>query len=206
MTQKDAVVKALQMLGGRSHLKNINVLAVKYIGNNTNAKQVEANIRRILNSTPSTFRHAEGLPNGWWELVSYQEEVAALQQEIADLKSQLAEKDKVIEELKKVPTEDDFVKKLIIATKTQFRFKRNEADAVRQVMDKLGRSDADADLTAWMEGRENKPTVNIGKLEVRQGGTNIDTNYGPNIEQSGGTLSLPDGIVATPLPESEDKK
>ena len=59
-------------------------------------------------------------------------------------------------------------------------------------MDKLGRSDADADLTAWMEGRENKASVSIGKLEVRQGGTNIDSNYGPNIEHNGGTLSLPE--------------
>ncbi len=125
------------------------------------------------------------MPTGWYELISYQEEIAVRDNEIEALKAE-------VERLKKVPTEDDFVKKLIKATKTQFRFKRNEADAVRQVMDKLGRSDADADLTAWMEGRENKASVSIGKLEVRQGGTNIDSNYGPNIEHNGGTLSLPE--------------
>lgn len=40
----------------------------------------------------------------------------------------------------------------------------------------------------------------VGKKE-----TNIGTNYGPNIENNG-SLSLPEGIVATPLPESEDDK
>lgn len=200
MTQKEALKMALEKLGGRAPLRDIYPLVVGAVGFKKGSN-IQATLRTTMKRNPGIFRHSPGKPNGWWELVSYQEEVAALKQEIADLKSQLAEKDKVIEELKKVPTEDAFVKKLIKATKTQFRFKRNEADAIRQVMDKLGRSDADADLTTWMEGRENKPTVNIGKLEVRQGGTNIDTNYGPNIEQNGGTLSLPDGIVATPLPE-----
>lgn len=205
MTQKEALKQALEKLGGRAPLPEIYPLVVGVI-EFKEGSNIQATLRTTMKRNPHIFRHSPGKPNGWWELVSYQEEVAALQQEIADLKSQLAEKDKVIEELKKVPTEDDFVKKLIIATKTQFRFKRNEADAIRQVMDKLGRSDADADLTAWMEGRERKPSISIDKLEIRQGGTNIDTNYGPNIEQNGGTLSLPDGIVATPLPESDDKK
>ena len=40
----------------------------------------------------------------------------------------------------------------------------------------------------------------VGKKE-----TNIGTNYGPNIENNG-SLSLPEGIVATPLPECEDDK
>ena len=30
------------------------------------------------------------------------------------------------------------------------------------------------------------------KVEIRHGGTNIDKNYGPNIEHNGGTLALPD--------------
>ena len=204
MTQKEALEQALKELGGRAHLQDIYPVALKYITHKEGSKIYDS-LRGCIHDK-RRFRRSPGLPDGWYELLSFQEEVATLQQEIADLKAQLAEKDKVIEELRKAPTEDAFVKKLIKATKTLFRFKRNEADAIRQVMDKLGRSDADADLTAWMEGRERKPSISIDKLEIRQGGTNIDTNYGPNIEQNGGTLSLPDGIVATPLPESDDKK
>ena len=202
MNQKEAIIAALEKLGGRASLNDIYTIAYP-LADWSGSNNWKATLRWYLQKDAASFRSPK---RGWWELVSYQEEVSALRQKIADLKAQLAEKDKVIEELRKVPTEDAFVKKLIKATKTLFRFKRNEADAIRQVMDKLGRSDADADLTAWMEGRERKPSISIDKLEIRQGGTNIDTNYGPNIEHSGGTLSLPDGIVATPLPESDDKK
>ena len=184
-TQKEAARKALEILGGRAQMKYICLVAAHLIGHNTQAKDVKNNVRREIYTNSTLFQRVPDMPDGWWELVSYQEEIAVRDNEIEALKAE-------VERLKKVPTEDDFVKKLIKATKTQFRFKRNEADAVRQVMDKLGRSDADADLTAWMEGRENKASVSIGKLEVRQGGTNIDSNYGPNIEHNGGTLSLPE--------------
>jgi hypothetical protein len=36
--------------------------------------------------------------------------------------------------------------------------------------------------------------------------TNIDKNYGPNIEHNGGTLTMPEGNVATALPKSDDDK
>lgn len=181
MNQKEAIITALQRLGGRAHLADIYRLAHP-LADWSGSQDWKATLRWYLQKGADTFRSHK---RGWWELISYQEELASRDARIKELEAE-------VERLKKVPTEDDFVKKLIKATKTQFRFKRNEADAVRQVMDKLGRSDADADLTAWMEGRENKASVSIGKLEVRQGGTNIDSNYGPNIEHNGGTLSLPE--------------
>ncbi|MBR1682302.1 MAG: hypothetical protein IJ700_02940 [Bacteroidaceae bacterium] len=182
MTQKDALEQALTDLGGRAHLKDIYPVAIKYITHKEGSKIYDS-LRGCIHDK-RRFRPSPGFPAGWYELLSYQEDIAVRDKEIAELKAE-------VERLKKVPTEDDFVKRLIKATKNQFRFKRNQADAVRQVMDKLGRSDADADLTAWMERRESKPAVSIGKLEFHQGGTNIDTNYGPNIEHNGGMLALP---------------
>lgn len=63
------------------------------------------------------------------------------------------------------------------------------------------------ELTEKMEKVANKPTTQIlNALElVQKKETNIDKNYGPNIENNG-TLSLPEGIVAMPLPEPEDGK
>ena len=172
---------------------NPDVTSEESIAHTDNQDEEIARLRRLLAQEREKLAQTEEyMLSGIGQGAAQAQIAANYEARIADLKAQLAEKDKVIEELKKVPTEDAFVKKLIKATKTQFRFKRNEADAVRQVMDKLGRSDADADLTAWMEGRERKPSISIDKLEIRQGGTNIDTNYGPNIEHSGGTLSLPD--------------
>lgn len=40
--------------------------------------------------------------------------------------------------------------------------------------------------------KRETPTVAFTKVEIRHGGTNIDKNYGPNIEHNGGTLALPD--------------
>lgn len=179
MTQKEAIIEALKQLGGKAKMSEICKRA-QSIGDFSGSKKPDNTIRNCIYVNPDDFRSSD---NGWWELVSYQEEIAERDRRIKELEEENAK-------LRAVKTEDDFVKRLIKATKSQFRFKRNQADAVRQVMDKLGRSDADADLTVWMEGRESKPNVSIGKLEIRQGETNIGTNYGPNIENNG-TLSLP---------------
>jgi hypothetical protein len=50
-------------------------------------------------------------------------------------------------------------------------------------------------------------TQNILNLElVNKKETNIDKNYGPNIEHNGGTLTMPEGNVAAALPKSDDDK
>lgn len=182
MTICEACKQVLNDLGGRASLTDIYEkvkMLVEFTGATPNAS-----IRAELQNHPLLFRRT---PNkrGWWELVSYQEEIAERDKKIEELTAE-------VERLRKVPTEDDFVKRFIEATKTQFKFRRQEADAVRQIMDKMGRNDAEAILGAWIEGKESRPTVAINKLEIRQGGTNIDKNYGPNIEHNGGTLSLPD--------------
>ena len=154
MTQTEEVVRALQMLGGRAHLKNINVLAVKLIGNNTNAKTVEANIRRILNSTPSLFRHVEGMPKGWWELNSYQDELATMRQQNAELQAQLAEKDRIIEQLRQMPTEDQFVQRFVEKVKHLLKRQPKVVEEIRKLLNALGRLKEDEELDAWMEGTE----------------------------------------------------
>lgn len=154
MTQTEEVVRALQMLGGRAHLKNINVLAIKLIGNNTNAKTVEANIRRILNSTPSLFRHVEGMPKGWWELNSYQDELATMRQQNAELQAQLAEKDRIIEQLRQMPTEDQFVQRFVEKVKHLLKRQPKVVEEIRKLLNALGRLKEDENLDAWMEGTE----------------------------------------------------
>lgn len=182
MTQKEAIIKVLKDLGGRAKLADIYPRVIELAHFKLDSDK-QATIRTIMLRDPGNFRRSEGM-KGSWELVSFQEDIAKREREIAELRAE-------VERLKRIPTEDDFVKRFIEATKTQFRFKRQEADAVRQIMDKMGRSDAEAGLAAWIEGSESKPSISIGKMEIRQGGTNIGTNYGPNIENNG-TLSLPD--------------
>lgn len=57
-------------------------------------------------------------------------------------------------------------------------------------------------LTQAIEKVANKPTTqNIHWELVNKKETNIDKNYGPNIEHNGGMLSLPEENVETPLPQ-----
>ena len=91
MTHKEAVRKALEMLGGKAQLKQIYPVAIKLIGNNTKSVDIKATIRRELNSSPMFFKATPG-EEGSWELISYQEELAKKDQQISDLQAQLSAK------------------------------------------------------------------------------------------------------------------
>ena len=79
MTQGEAVIKALEDLGGKASLKQIYALAKTYVTFGT--KTPEESIRAILQRSPKAKQKVKG--SGWWELVSYQEEIAQLEQAIS---------------------------------------------------------------------------------------------------------------------------
>ena len=148
LTHKEAVKKALEMLGGKARLKQIYPVAIKLIGQNTRSVDIKATIRRELNSSPFYFKATSGV-EGCWELISFQEE-------IVELKAQLSEKDKVIDEQRKVPTEDDFIHRLLEKLKTIWKDDKKTIGEIRKILDALGRSDVVAELDAWIEGKEKK--------------------------------------------------
>ena len=164
MTHKEAVRKALEMLGGKAQLKQIYPVAIKLIGNNTKSVDIKATIRRELNSSPMFFKATPG-EEGSWELISYQEELVKKDQQIADLQAQLSAK---VEELKTIKTEDAFVRRLVNATKNLFVVSRKHADYVRQVLLKLGRDDEQEELLVWIERREQKSVKKVTKKIIQK--------------------------------------
>lgn len=154
MTQKEAIIKVLTDLGGRAHLKSIYPRVAQLVAFKEGSDS-QATIRNHLQTHPEHFRQTEGM-KGYWELVSFQEEIASLKQEINDLKNQLLEKDRTIEDLKTVKTEDDFVKRLLKETKKMFNHERSKAVGISQLLDKMGRCNDFEDLDAWIEGRERR--------------------------------------------------
>ena len=156
LTHKEAVRKALEMLGGKAQLKQIYPVAIKLIGKNTRSVDIKATIRRELNSSPYDFK---ATPNakGSWELVSYQEE-------IVNLKAIIAEQNKVIEEQSKVPTEDDFIQRLLEKLKTVWKNEKKTINEIRKMLDALGRSDVVAELDNYLESKNKKPSKQDGKL------------------------------------------
>lgn len=162
MTQKEAIIKALKELGGRAKLADIYPRVIQ-LGDFKEGSDKRATIRALLQRSPECFRPTPD-KKGWWELLSYQEKIARLRQAISDLETRLAEKDKEIEnikeEMKKVKTEEDFVKRLLEETKKVFKHEKTRADVVRQILDKMGCTDAEAELDAWIEEMK-KPSIAV---------------------------------------------
>lgn len=150
MTQKEAIIEALKRLGGKANLNDIYRLAYT-IADFSGSKDWKATIRWYLQKEENAFRSTK---RGWWELISYQEDIASRDQRIRELEKENAQ-------LKNVRTEEDFVKRFVKETKHFFKHDRKKADAVRQIMIKVGRADADKELDAWIDGREYKPYYNF---------------------------------------------
>ena len=177
MTQKEIVRMVLEKLGGHAHVKDICILAKSYIGESSQAKDVRNNIRRELNSNPDLFCHIDGKPDGWWQLKSYKEE-------ICKLKDLLAEKDAIIDEQKKIPTEDDFICRLLEKLKNIWANDKKTINEIRKILDSLGRTDVVEKLDASLEGKDKKPKKNKEKENpkiVVQGDYVVDKHVGNEV-------------------------
>ena len=113
MTQKEAIIKALEEYGGREKLSVI-YLRVLQLASFKPGSDAQATIRTTLQRHPECFRPSPGKPNGWWELLSYQEEIACRDRRIKVLEEEIAA-------LRAVKTEDGFVKQIVNETKQLYK-------------------------------------------------------------------------------------
>ena len=153
MTQKEALEQALKELGGRAHLQDIYPVALKYITHKEGSKIYDS-LRGCIHDK-RRFRPSPDKPQGWYELLSYQEEIASRDKRIKELEEENAQ-------LKSIKTEDAFVEKMLKETKKRFKHKseRNKAVAVSQILAWAGREDASENLDEWLEGKE-KPFIAV---------------------------------------------
>ena len=147
MNQKEAVITALQRLGGRAHLADIYKLAYP-LADWSGSQDWKATLRWYLQKGTDTFRSHE---RSWWELISYQEEISVRDQRIKELEEENRR-------LKAVPTEDDFVQRFVKKVKHNLKRDKKTVEEIRKLMDALGRSDADKELDEWLQGK-TKPVV-----------------------------------------------
>jgi predicted transcriptional regulator len=108
---------------------------------------------------PKNFRRTEG-KKGWWELVSYQEEVAALKKENEELK----ESNK---RLTSIPKEAEFIERFLDEVMDVYKYDRKKADPIRIIMRTLGHEDAVAVLTAWIDEKEDELAKALEKLKIQ---------------------------------------
>jgi hypothetical protein len=149
MNQKEAIIRALQMLGGRAPLKEIYRFAYP-LADWSGSQKWENTLRWYLQKGTESFRSPK---RGWWELVSYQEEIAVRDKEIAELRAE-------VERLKKIPTEDDFVNRLIEKLTTTWRDDKKTIAEFRKILDAMGRADVVKELDASLKGKVKKSKTN----------------------------------------------
>lgn len=93
-TQKEAVRRALEELGGRARLRDIYPRVIPYIKYKPGS-DIKATLRRLLQTTPELFRHVDGM-KGWYELVSYQNELAERDKRMVELSASQIKKEAII--------------------------------------------------------------------------------------------------------------
>ena len=156
MTQTEAVVEALKILGGKAELKYIYMVAIDLIGEH-NSNNIWANIRRCLYSNPKLFYPLKEKGDGWWGLVSYQNELDKRDARIVELEAE-------VKEHKSSPTLESFVKLLLEATMNLFLVNREAADPIRQMLGVIGLKKEEAVLAAWILNKKDPLTEAIKEL------------------------------------------
>lgn len=116
---------------------------------------------------------------------TYKEQQETALSTISFLTTLIKKKDEFISKLLKendrykiIPSEDDFVKRLVKETKKLYKHEKEKTEVIRQILYKVGREDAEAELDAWIEDRQ-KPLVSIEKADdvIAQGGRKIINNH-----------------------------
>ena len=153
MTITEACEKVLIDLGGRAQLPDIYPRVLKLV--TLTGATPKNSIRTEMKNHPLIFRHSPNKPKGWWELVSYQEEITSRDKRIKELEEENTR-------LKSIKTEDAFVEIMLKETKKRFKHEseRNKAVAVSQILAWAGREDASENLDEWLEGKE-KPFIAV---------------------------------------------
>ena len=145
MSQKEAIIQALRKLGGRAPLNEIYKYAYP-LADFSGSQDWKATIRWYLQKCTEDFRSPK---RGWWELVSYQEEVADLKKEIKELKE-------VIKQLMAIPKEAGFIQKFLQEVMNDYKRKRAEADPIRNIFRHMGYEEAAEVLDAWIDEKEDE--------------------------------------------------
>lgn len=156
MTQKEAIIETLNRLGGKANLNDIYRLAYT-LADFSGSKDWKATIRWYLQKESDTFRSTN---RGIWELVSYQEEIAALKKKVEDLEKQ-------VELLLLIPKENEFIDKFLKEVMHVYKHDRMKTDPIRIVLRNLGHKDAAEVLDAWIDEKEAELKKALEKLKIQ---------------------------------------
>lgn len=170
MKQAEAVIKALEMLGGRGSLKYITLIALNLPDVDwSKAKEPEANIRRIVRNCPDSICP---VGKGEYALVNYITETDELRT--------INEQQKLeIEEMKKVETASQFIDRFTSQISIMLKHDTKALDEIRKLFHSMKFDEYAERLDALIELSSsgiiiNAQTVELIKTQVAAGGINIE--------------------------------
>lgn len=155
------LLEASQRMGGEHQMQEVGTWLQEELAKSMEADLLVAQTRKV--SRQQVVEEAKALPSDLYHhwltdartfaRVLYGMRLA--REDVLRVLSCLIWLDRTAEEEVCTLTEEDvFVRRVVDETKLLFKHERNKADGIRQVMNKLGRSDAETELDAWIEGRE----------------------------------------------------
>ena len=156
MTINEACIKVLTELGGKAPLKII-CAKVQEIVVLRGATPYNSICTELI-THPKNFRRSPG-QKGWWELTSYQEEIAELKGQVAGLK----EENRL---LKAVPKESEFIEKFIHEVMEDCKHDCKSAVPVRNILRHMGHEEAAAVLDAWIDEKEDELAKALERLNI----------------------------------------
>jgi uncharacterized protein Smg (DUF494 family) len=155
MTQKEAIIEALNRLGGKASLNDIYRFAYT-LADFSGSKDWKATIRWYLQKETDSFRSTK---RGWWELVSYQEDIAIRDNRIKEL-------EEANKHLMSIPKEAEFVDKFLKEVMNEYKRKRGEADPIRNILRHMGHEEAAAVLDACIDKNEEDLVKALENLKI----------------------------------------
>lgn len=170
MKQAEAVIKALEILGGRGSLKHITLIALNLPDVDwSNAQEPEANIRRIVRQYPNSICP---MGKGQYALV---EHIAETEQLRATIEQQRLE----IEEIKKTETASQFIDRFTSQISIMLKHDTKALDEIRKLFISMGFGEYAERLDVLIECANagiiiNAKTVELIKTKVATGGVNIE--------------------------------
>lgn len=152
MTQKEAVIQALEKLGGEASLVEIIAVAFTIKGADwTKAGDPKANIRRIVRTNPEQICVTG---NARYGLIGHKNKIAELNEQILALKAEN-------EALRKRQTVEDFVDVLLATSFEAFELEPDRILPVRSVLHDLKHKEAVVRIDEWYNNKKKvMPYVN----------------------------------------------
>ena len=188
MTQKEAVIEALNILHGEGELKWITLIALKLDGVDwSKTKTPEASIRRIVRTNPNEII---ALGKKRYELVSHREKVR--------------QKNEEIERLRNTPTKQSFVLKMLDKIVYSYKHDENALGHFYKLFTDLNENEAAEIVSKMLEKNKEEAKEQLEALkklaEALKEVANKPTSIG-QLNMGNGTQVLPPNTNIPLIPE-----